>query len=62
MHKMNHFGCKLEVYGCQLNVQIRNQKPLINNHVHLFMHFLAMGWDGQVTTCGCNGQVISSES
>ena len=35
----------------------RSQKPPIDNQNDLLIHFLAMSYNDQVTTDGCNGQV-----
>jgi hypothetical protein len=49
---MNHFGWQLEGFHYPLSKNC-SQKPLVDNHNDLFMHFLVMNPNGQVTTYGC---------
>ena len=39
-------------------ILVYNQKPSGDNQIDLFMHFLAMSHNGQVTMDGCKTQVL----
>jgi hypothetical protein len=48
MHKKIYFGCQLKVFGCNFWTMGNHNSSVINQN-DLFMHFLAMSRNGQVT-------------